>query len=257
MIGVGREVASALLGDHSRLLYPFRFERFATGDLHPVSSSPYPCRSAPGFTTPRARGTSTEAQNPTMTSRTSNGVRTSMILRQSILSRSVPTAREHRSAAIVLGEQHPLPKALARHRTVTHQTSLPSRRLRRPGSLYSPTSPSGPCSRRVRSRRARVRGRLGQHRRSLVDRVHELIVGGAASLRLPVVVRERQRLVSRKERERLARSLERPSTRSGARRGPQGVPSLQGLSCLRTRHPRRAPSSTSSGANGCRFEAWR
>jgi methylglutamate dehydrogenase subunit A len=42
MIGVGKEVASALLGDHSRLLYPFRFERFATGDLHPVSSSPYP-----------------------------------------------------------------------------------------------------------------------------------------------------------------------------------------------------------------------
>jgi glycine/D-amino acid oxidase-like deaminating enzyme len=42
MIGVGKEVASVLLGDHSRLLYPFRFERFATGDLHPVSSSPYP-----------------------------------------------------------------------------------------------------------------------------------------------------------------------------------------------------------------------
>jgi glycine/D-amino acid oxidase-like deaminating enzyme len=42
MIGVGREVAKVLLGEHSRLLYPFRFERFATGDLHPVSSSPYP-----------------------------------------------------------------------------------------------------------------------------------------------------------------------------------------------------------------------
>ncbi len=42
MIGVGREVARVLLGDHSSLLYPFRFERFATGDLHPVSSSPYP-----------------------------------------------------------------------------------------------------------------------------------------------------------------------------------------------------------------------
>ncbi len=42
MIGVGKEVAGVLLGDHSRLLYPFRFERFATGDLHPVSSSPYP-----------------------------------------------------------------------------------------------------------------------------------------------------------------------------------------------------------------------
>ncbi len=42
MIGVGKEVASVLLGEHSRLLYPFRFERFETGDLHPVSSSPYP-----------------------------------------------------------------------------------------------------------------------------------------------------------------------------------------------------------------------
>jgi glycine/D-amino acid oxidase-like deaminating enzyme len=42
MIAVGREVASVLVGEHSSLLYPFRFERFATGDLHPVSSSPYP-----------------------------------------------------------------------------------------------------------------------------------------------------------------------------------------------------------------------
>ena len=42
MIGVGREAAKVLLGEHSSLLYPFRFERFATGDLHPVSNSPYP-----------------------------------------------------------------------------------------------------------------------------------------------------------------------------------------------------------------------
>jgi methylglutamate dehydrogenase subunit A len=42
MIGVGKEVASVLVGEHSRLLYAFRFERFETGDLHPVSSSPYP-----------------------------------------------------------------------------------------------------------------------------------------------------------------------------------------------------------------------
>jgi hypothetical protein len=42
MIGVGREVAKVLVGEHSGLLYPFRFERFETGDLHPVSSSPYP-----------------------------------------------------------------------------------------------------------------------------------------------------------------------------------------------------------------------
>ncbi len=42
MIAVGREIARELQGEHSSLLHPFRFERFATGDLHPVSSSPYP-----------------------------------------------------------------------------------------------------------------------------------------------------------------------------------------------------------------------
>jgi glycine/D-amino acid oxidase-like deaminating enzyme len=42
MIGVGREVAKVLVGELAGLLYPFRFERFATGDLHPVSHSPYP-----------------------------------------------------------------------------------------------------------------------------------------------------------------------------------------------------------------------
>ncbi|MGA8927453.1 MAG: FAD-dependent oxidoreductase [Solirubrobacterales bacterium] len=42
MIAVGREVARELQGEHSSLLHPFRFERFQTGDLHPVSSSPYP-----------------------------------------------------------------------------------------------------------------------------------------------------------------------------------------------------------------------
>jgi glycine/D-amino acid oxidase-like deaminating enzyme len=42
MIAVGREIARVLTGEHSSLLHPFRFERFATGDLHPVSHSPYP-----------------------------------------------------------------------------------------------------------------------------------------------------------------------------------------------------------------------
>jgi glycine/D-amino acid oxidase-like deaminating enzyme len=42
MIGVGREVARVMTGGHSTLLHPFRYERFATGDLHPVSNSPYP-----------------------------------------------------------------------------------------------------------------------------------------------------------------------------------------------------------------------
>jgi glycine/D-amino acid oxidase-like deaminating enzyme len=42
MIGVGREVARVLMGESAPLLTPFRFARFATGDLHPVSNSPYP-----------------------------------------------------------------------------------------------------------------------------------------------------------------------------------------------------------------------
>jgi glycine/D-amino acid oxidase-like deaminating enzyme len=42
MIAVGREIARVLTGEASSLLYPFRYERFATGDLHPVSNSPYP-----------------------------------------------------------------------------------------------------------------------------------------------------------------------------------------------------------------------
>jgi hypothetical protein len=35
-------VARVVTGEHSALLHPFRYERFATGDLHPVSHSPYP-----------------------------------------------------------------------------------------------------------------------------------------------------------------------------------------------------------------------
>jgi glycine/D-amino acid oxidase-like deaminating enzyme len=42
MIAVGAEVARELSGEHSSLLAPFRYGRFATGDLHPVSHSPYP-----------------------------------------------------------------------------------------------------------------------------------------------------------------------------------------------------------------------
>ena len=42
MIGVGKEVARVLMGETSRLLHPFRFSRFAEGDLHPRSSGPFP-----------------------------------------------------------------------------------------------------------------------------------------------------------------------------------------------------------------------
>ena len=42
MIGVGKLVASELLGENSKLLEPFRFSRFKEGKLHPISNSPFP-----------------------------------------------------------------------------------------------------------------------------------------------------------------------------------------------------------------------
>jgi hypothetical protein len=42
MIGVGKEVAKVMMGEHCHILHPFRFSRFAEGDLHPTSNSPYP-----------------------------------------------------------------------------------------------------------------------------------------------------------------------------------------------------------------------
>ena len=42
MIGVGKLVAETLNGADSALLQPFRFSRFAEGELHPVSNSPFP-----------------------------------------------------------------------------------------------------------------------------------------------------------------------------------------------------------------------
>ena len=42
MIGVGALVARELLGEPQALLEPFRFSRYRTGKLHPVSHSPFP-----------------------------------------------------------------------------------------------------------------------------------------------------------------------------------------------------------------------
>jgi methylglutamate dehydrogenase subunit A len=42
MIGVGSLVAAELLGEPQALLEPFRFSRYRTGQLHPVSNSPFP-----------------------------------------------------------------------------------------------------------------------------------------------------------------------------------------------------------------------
>ena len=42
MLGVGHLIADEILGEPQELLEPFRFDRFAKGELHPVSNSPYP-----------------------------------------------------------------------------------------------------------------------------------------------------------------------------------------------------------------------
>jgi hypothetical protein len=42
MICVGALVAEELCGKRSNLLEPFRFARYAKGELHPVSNSPFP-----------------------------------------------------------------------------------------------------------------------------------------------------------------------------------------------------------------------
>lgn len=42
MLGVGKLVAEDICGETSKLLLPFRFSRYAEGNLHPVSNSPFP-----------------------------------------------------------------------------------------------------------------------------------------------------------------------------------------------------------------------
>jgi len=42
MIGVGDLVSDEILGKENSLLKPFRFNRYAKGELHPVSNSPFP-----------------------------------------------------------------------------------------------------------------------------------------------------------------------------------------------------------------------
>ena len=42
MIGVGELVSKEIIGQESQKLKPFRFNRYEKGELHPVSSSPFP-----------------------------------------------------------------------------------------------------------------------------------------------------------------------------------------------------------------------
>lgn len=41
MNGAGKEIAGVLMGEKSAVLHPFRFSRYAEGELHPTSNGPF------------------------------------------------------------------------------------------------------------------------------------------------------------------------------------------------------------------------
>ena len=162
-----------------------------------------------------------------------------MSLRQHTLNQLLPTASEQRGAANVLGERHPLTRALARNRTVARQTVVAVAVA--PAGVVATVAhlALGPV---VTAATALVVLAFAvvwaSTRRTLVDAVHELIVEGDRSLMLPTVVRERRRLHSRKERERLARSLEQALDDAWSWYGtPPRSRALPGVVCLRDATP--------------------
>jgi hypothetical protein len=42
MIGIGKLIAKEIVSERSELLKPFQYDRFAKGELHPSSNSPFP-----------------------------------------------------------------------------------------------------------------------------------------------------------------------------------------------------------------------
>jgi len=123
-----------------------------------------------------------------------------MSLRQHTLNQLLPTASEQRGAANVLGERHPLTRALARNRTVARQTVVAVAVA--PAGVVATVAhlALGPV---VTAATALVVLAFAvvwaSTRRTLVDAVHELIVEGDRSLMLPSVLRERRRLSPRRD----------------------------------------------------------
>ena len=161
-----------------------------------------------------------------------------MILRQHTFKYLMPTASEHRGAATALGERHPLTTALARNRTVARQTVVAAAVVPAGVAAMIAHLALGPVVTAATALVVVVFAAVWTStRRTLVDAVHELIVEDDRSLMLPTVVRERRRLGSQKERDRLARSLEQAldDALSWYRRPPhaRGLPGV----CLRDATP--------------------
>ena len=121
MIGVGREVARVVAGGDSSLLHPFRYERFATGDLHPVSNSPYP------WSDPAA-GACAATMSAAVTPAAS-AVRHSPSTTAATGATTAPTNPDAVSARVAAAESAAAPSPIA----ATRQSSTATRRRPGPG----------------------------------------------------------------------------------------------------------------------------
>jgi hypothetical protein len=121
----------------------------------------------------------------------------------------VPTEEERLAADAVLGEEHPLARSLSRHRTISRQAAVAATPL--PGALAATLIGIDVALVVLGVTAVVVLVYIGTWvgtRRALLDRTQELIALDDGPRTLPVIARERRRLVSRGERERLARCLE-------------------------------------------------
>jgi hypothetical protein len=147
----------------------------------------------------------------------------------------LPTEDETRQAEAVLGSEHPLARALSKHRTVARQalvalTPLPASILATVvGIAVAPVFLGATLL--VAGAYTWV---LLATRGAVLDSTQDHIARGEDTDDLPVVARERRRLISQPERERLARSLEQAldAAWSWERTPPPSRP-LYGTQCLR------------------------
>ena len=125
------------------------------------------------------------------------------------LRRLAPTPREHREATAILGEDHPFTLAVARHRSAALQALATALALP-VGAGAALTQASLAivilCSGAVVGLVFAVHWLSS--RRTLLRRTQQLIARGEATIVIPTITRERRRLGSRRERERLASALE-------------------------------------------------
>lgn len=147
----------------------------------------------------------------------------------------VPSEQEQRTARALLGDRHPLARALARQRGVARQTLVAAAPL--PGAVVATA-----LGVRVAPLFLGVSVLVAfvylcaslVNQRTLRDRAQDLIAGGEGSDAVEAVARERRRLVSRRERERLARSLEQALDDSwNWERTPPSSRPLHGIQFLR------------------------